>query len=215
MSDPNDPPNDPTATPLGAAPADAPPPRSRPIPRGPARTDFAEAPRTAAQEYDDALDDARDAVETNRYRALGRFLTVAWETFGAGLLDRLSDLMEEIQEANIEQRAAETLDDDTGVGDAGSDNATDLDADADLTHYKRQPNGGIRATALRFDPESGTFTRLDGSPAPEAVPPRVMDVINTIRAALGAALTQNGAPEPAVAPQPDKNASDAPGASDA
>lgn len=149
-------------------------------------------PRTPSEEYDDALDDARDAAVANRYRALGRFLHVTWETFGAGLLDKFSDLMEAIAETDIEQRAAESLrtsKDDDGSGSPGGE-------PPDLTHFKRQPDGSIKVSALRFDPTTATFQSLDGGPVPE-MPAEVRAVINLIRSTLaGVPAAQGHTTEP-------------------
>lgn len=172
MSDPTDP-TDPTHTTTDTTAADAP-------------------PRTPSEEYDDALDDARDAAVANRYRALGRFLHVTWETFGAGLLDKISDLMEAIAETDIERRADESLRDSEDDDGSGSPDGEP----PDLTHFKRQPDRSVTVGAFRFHPATGTFESLDGGPVPE-IPAEVRAVIHLIRSTLaGVPAAQGHTTEP-------------------
>ena len=198
MSDPTDP----QALPPGATPID--PPRARrPV-----------SPRTVAQEFDEAIDDARDAHTANRYRALGRFLSVAWETLGARVLDRISDSLEASHEENLEHLAAMAMDEDDldgGGGDGGGGGA-DGDkpdgVDSGVTHIKRQPDGSVRATTMHFDPLSGGFVYADGSPA--NVPTEVAAILAAIRGALTVAKPAAPRPEPAAEPAADTDsASDA------
>lgn len=194
MSDPTVPPIDPQTLPPGATPADPP-------------------PRSSEEAYEEALDDAHDALTANRYRALGRFLSTAWETFGPKVLDRLSDIMDAMNEVDLDRRASAAV--------AEEDNASDGDGDGDdklenLQRFRREPDGTISTATLRFDPRSGEFVNPDGSPAdvPEEVSAVLVALHSAFAGAVGGAPTPPAAepasPEPASPePAPTESASDA------
>lgn len=194
MSDPTVPPIDPQTLPPGATPADPP-------------------PRSSEEAYEEALDDAHDALTANRYRALGRFLSTAWETFGPKVLDRLSDIMDAMNEVDLDRRASAAV--------AEEDNASDGDGDGDdklenLQRFRREPDGTISTATLRFDPRSGEFANPDGSPAdvPEEVSAVLVALHSAFAGAVGGAPTPPAAepasPEPASPePAPTESASDA------